>query len=454
MSLTLLVLLAAGADATPPLDLDDLVRRALERNLEIEVTAAQVREAEALHQAAASTAYPQVDFRTIFGAPTAEARTEVVNDIDTITPPSLGGDLRFGTLGVTVRGNLTIAQPVYTFGKIANGKRATSHLVDAAEHQTDVTRATVVYNVHQAYWSLQLVRAFLASISDGQRTLGKVLDQIEELLDNDSDQVTENDRLRLTYALTTLGVRESQARIGGQQAQQALKLLVGWPADTPLPVVERSLYDALPPAPPPLGLQIDEAKRGRPDLKALRAVVEAQRDLIRFRRAGLFPDFFVGGILNFAYQSNATDQTNPFIFDPYNILDIGIGVGLVYELNVFTKLAELEQAQAELRTRQRQEILAAAAVELEVRDIHVQLTGGLEQLGRLRRANSAARGWLASNVLAYDVGVGDARELIDAFLAFAASEAELERVQFETVVQMANLARATGRWMAVGDGTP
>lgn len=149
--------------------------------------------------------------------------------------------------------------------------------------------------------------------------------------------------------------------------------------------------------------------------------------------------------MNFAVQTNATDQTNPFIFDPYNDFNVGAGLGFQYELNLAAGLAEVQRAKAQLETRLRQERLATDAIELEVRNIHTQLEGGLQQLGKLYRANSAARGWLASSVLAYDIGAGDARELIDAFLAFAASEGELLTVQFDSIVRLADLARASGR---------
>ncbi|MGF1510149.1 MAG: TolC family protein [Myxococcota bacterium] len=433
------------AAAPQTLDLPDLLERAVDRNGQIRVSAAEVDEAKALYQAAQATAYPQLNIMSIFAGPTAEAKTRVQNDITTVTDASLGGDLNFGQLGVTFRGNVTLAQPLFTFGKVGNAKKAARHLVTASRHKVDLTSAEVVYNVHRAYWSLQLVRGFLKSLREGQETLADILVKIEELQEADSVQVTENDRLRLVYALSTLGVREAQAEAGGEQAEQALRLLVDLDAETPVDFKQRNLGDAVPDNAPPLALQLESAKSARPDLLALREVVEAQRDFIQLQRSGLWPNIFVGAIMNFAVQTNATDQTNPFIFDPYNDFNVGAGLGFQYELNLAAGLAEVQRAKAQLETRLRQERLATDAIELEVRNIHTQLEGGLQQLGKLYRANSAARGWLASSVLAYDIGAGDARELIDAFLAFAASEGELLTVQFDSIVRLADLARASGR---------
>jgi outer membrane protein TolC len=435
-------LVAVGADE---FDLPELVDLALERNLQIEASVSQVAEAEALLDQAAAASFPQFNLRTLIGGPTAEARTTVQNDVSTVTPESLGGDLDFGELGVAVRGGAQLFVPISTFGKIKRAKRATRNLVEASEHKADVTRAQVVYDVNRAFWTVQLVESLLESLADGRETLAGILNRIEELLEAESLQVTENDRLRLVYVLRTLDVRAAEAKAARKQAVAALQLLTGLPRGAELSVVIRPLYRAIPESAPPLELVVERAKSGRPDLAALRAVVDAQKAFAQFRKAGLLPDFLLGALVDFAYQSNATDQTNPFIFDPYNILDFGLGVGLRWEINLAQKLAELEQAKAELRTRRVQEQLATGAAELEVRAIHAELEGNLQRLRELGRANRAASGWLTSNVLAYDIGTGDAAELIDAFLAWAASEAEIQTVRYDTILALANLARATGR---------
>lgn len=430
------------------LGLDALVKLALERNLQVRVSRAQIEEARALYQQAAAQSYPQLNAQIVFGGPTAEAKTTEQNRIETVTEASLGGDLNFGELGVTVRGNVQLLQPLFTFGKISNAKNAASHLVRAADHQEDATKAEVALNVHRAYWAHQLVHAFVRSLDEGQATLGGILEQIEELLDADSMQVTENDRLRLVHALATLRVRRAEAETGLERANLALRILTGSELDARIEVTPRELYEALPDEPPELGAIVSDARAARAELLALREVVDAQEAFAEFRRRTLYPDLFVGGLMEFAYTSNATDQTNPFIFDPYNILDFAAGIGLRWQFDLFTKLAQIEMAEAELAVRQSQEALATEAVELEVREIHARIEGGFRQIDQLERANRAARGWLTSTVLAYDIGTGDARELIDAFLAWAASEAELSSVRYDTVVNLSELARARGQLVA------
>ncbi|MEO1338075.1 MAG: TolC family protein, partial [Myxococcota bacterium] len=337
-------------------------------------------------------------------------------------------------------------QPLYTFGKIDTGKAAARHLVRAAKHQKTVAQAEVVVNVNRAFWAFQLTQAFLTSLDAGKQTLASVLDKIEELLEADSTQVTENDRLRLKYALSTLDVRAAEANQAARSALRAMRLLLGWPQHRELTIEKRDL-DEIPDEAPSLQSGLRAAASQRPDLLAIDAVVDAANTFADFRRAGFYPSLFIGGFLDYAFTSNATNQTNPFIHDPFNFFTMAAGLGLRVELDIFTKLALLEQAEAQARVRAQQAALAVQAVQLEVHNKHIEINGGYQRIDALEKANRTARGWLTASALAYDIGTGRADELIDAFLAWAASEAELQTTRFNTLLNLVDFARATGRLM-------
>jgi outer membrane protein TolC len=349
-------------------------------------------------------------------------------------------------VGVRIKGDAYV--PIYTFGKISKGKEAAGHVIEAAKHQAHATKSEVVSDVSRAFWTIQLVRTFQGSLADGEKTLEKVLRKVEDLLENDSPQVTENDRLRLLHALGTLRVRKIDAANAKDIATKALLLLIGRSQSAGIAVATTELDDGLPQSIPDQQDVIETVRAKRPELLALRQVVEAQKSFADLRRAQFYPDFFIGAALNYAYTSNATDQTNPFINDDFNFLDVGIGVGLRVDLDIFGKLAQLEQAEAQARTRMHQERLATEAAELDVRRIHTSIEGGIQRVEALERNARTARGWLTASVLAYDIGTGRADELIDSFLAWAASEAELQKTRYDTILRMTELARATGRMTA------
>ncbi|MCA9552107.1 MAG: TolC family protein [Myxococcales bacterium] len=436
--------LAEAKTPTTSLTLQDLVEIALLNNAQVHVAAASIGEAEGLLSLARAQAFPSGRLTGLFGGPTPEAKTEVQNDPSTLTPASYEGDLNFGQLGIQLRLQGEAVQPLYTFEKISNLKKAAGHLVKAAEHNQTITSADVVVNVNKAFWTIQLTRTFVKSLDEGIGTLSKVLEKIEELLDADSPQVTENDRLRLKYALATLEVRRVEAAAVHEVAKQAMRLLLGWPQERSLEVVRQEL-DELPSETPRLEEVVAWARSSRPEIKALSEVVDAARSFEDYRKSAFFPDIFLGGAISAVYTSNATNQTNPFIRDPFNLFSVAVGLGIRVELDVFTKLAQLEQAKAQTRVKEAQAALVGQLVDLEVRKLHTEIVAGFERVQKLERANRTARGWLTASTLAYDIGTGEADELIDAFLAWAASEAELQTTRFNVLSKLVEMTRATGR---------
>lgn len=438
---------SAGTARDAGMTLPQLVAEARAHNLRLRIDQTAIGEARALYEYAAAQAYPRISGSALFGGPTPERRTTRVNDISSLTPGSLEGDFSFGDLGFTFRLNAEAALPLYTFDKISNAKDAARAVVRAATEKAAITEAEVVMNVHNAFWAFQLTRKFVSSLKDGEKTLEKVLGKIEELLDADSPQVTENDRLRLLHAVATVRVKLSEAENANQLARRALELLLGRPQSGTLEVTFADLEEL-----PGVVSAVEEwaatAAEARPELRALGAVIEAHERFQDYRRSAFYPDLFLGGILRYAYTSNATDQTNPFIFDDANLIDFGVGLGLRFELDVFTKLAQLEQAEAATMTRAAERAAVAQAVDLEVRKIHADLVSGYQRITLLERANRSARGWLTASTLAYDIGTGDAGELIDSFLAWAASEGELQKTRYDMQLAHADLARAAGRLVA------
>jgi outer membrane protein TolC len=306
-----------------------------------------------------------------------------------------------------------------------------------------ITEADVILNVHKAFWAYQLTRSFVRSLREGDEILAKVIRTVEGLIADDSPQVTENDRLRLVHAQAALRVRLHEADSASKVALAALHLLTGTPHGAPLLLVSREL-DEVPPPPPPVEALLAEARVQRPELRALLHLIDAAEHYVRFRTRGFFPDFFIGVFISSAWTSNATDQTNPFIYDRFNVNDAGLGIGMRFQLDVFTKLAEVKQAQAQLDVQIASHSAAEEAIELEVRKVHLELVGNLEKLDPAEKAFRASRGWLTAAVLAYDLGVGDASELIDAFLARATSEGDLRKTQFDLLIGAAELERAAG----------
>ena len=68
------------------------------------------------------------------------------------------GSLKLSDLSAAFVGNLSVIQPLYTFGKIATRQEATAHGLRAREAQTRMERADVAFEVARIYEGYLLAR--------------------------------------------------------------------------------------------------------------------------------------------------------------------------------------------------------------------------------------------------------------------------------------------------------
>jgi len=115
------------------LGLDDCIRRALrvapelgEARADVELAAAKLEEAKA-HR------YPQIEFLGLAG-PVSKARGNQVYSPDHIE--------RIHGLTVFARGDATLVQPIYTFGKISERMKAASHGIEVDKAKNRSRRTT------------------------------------------------------------------------------------------------------------------------------------------------------------------------------------------------------------------------------------------------------------------------------------------------------------------------
>src|SRR4029079_5190305 len=124
---------------------------------------------------------------------------------------------RFGDLSATFVTNLSVIQPLYTFGKIATRQEAVAHGLRARQAQTRMERADVAFEVARIYEGYLLAR-------DASRFFGETIHWLESTLESTQDRlahevagVTERDVLRLQAGLGLAAMGLHQAEAGEAQ---------------------------------------------------------------------------------------------------------------------------------------------------------------------------------------------------------------------------------------------
>lgn len=419
------------------------MQRARRTDARVEEAEAELRRLQALQRQAHWAWFPKFETVVGFGGPLPEARNDGLGGPPT-TEASLQGDWNFGQLGVTVRAEVNALLPLYTFGKLTALEKAGDQgpIIGAALRER--ARAEAGFQAAQAFYGYQLANSGLVQLEDTAKRLDDAGKRIQELLSEESQQVSKMDTYKVNFFRQMVAARRSDALQGRALALEAIRLLSGTKPGEPVEVVSVDLPLEEEFSPPPLEQTLALAEQRRPELTAIQAGITAREQEVLIRERAYYPDLGLIGFAKFAYTSNATPQRTPFAYDPYNDSSAGIGLAARGTFDIPMKNAQLDQSRAELDKLKAQQRLLQSAIRLEVTQVHGALTTALAKARTMTEAEKNARRWATAAYAAFDLGTGDTRELVDAFTALAQASADKAKSWHDVRVGIAALNRVTG----------
>jgi outer membrane protein len=421
-------------DATP-LSLEASIRLALASSPTLEQAAARVEHARARLDEVRGKRWPTLSFNANFGlVPGAEG--DIFDSPDTDT-----GSL--ADLGPFLRSDLTLVQPLLTFGKLSAGQRAARGGIRAAEEQARIDRAKLALDVSRLYYLTLAARELSELADEAEERLAKALSKAQEIFEQASGQVTQQDMAKLRIFNAKLASQALAARTGVELSRAALTLAVGLPDASTLRLPDERLRA---PAEELPGLEPyrEQALSRRPELEALRAGIAARQALVEVERKRFLPDLFLAAQIRYAVAPNRTDQTNPFVKDDFNFFNYGAAFGMRLELPLKQELARIRMARAELAQLQSQYEQAAQGIGLEVEKEYREAIEARERVRITRDGLRAARGWMVSETQLYQTGTGETRNVLEALGAYAEAKKDSIDALQRYHISLAELRRAAG----------
>lgn len=438
---------AMTAAQARPLDRRTVIRQALAQNPQI--AAARAEEAAALAQIRQVRA-ARLPLVTLEGGVGPSLVATLVPGTAVESRQAQYRNLALGDLSAVFLGNLTVVQPLYTFGKIALRGEAAAHALQAREAQTQIQRADVALTVAQLYEGFLLARDAERFFDEIDHWLRRTLEATEERLANGAGNVTERDILRLQTAAGVAAMGLNQARAGMAQASAGLVAYLGLSAKEAFTVADDELL--------PVGrvsLDLSALARlaadHRPELVAARAGQRAFGALGRAEAAGRWPDFFVMGLLSVAYTPGRDWIQSRFVIDPLNHFIPGALLGLRWELHGGMAEARADEQRAHRDGMAHLLQWANAGIPAEVRKAYEDVRRAGKDLEDGRAALKKAKQWMVQASADFNVGFLDARELSDAVTAYVGLRTAVLKATFDHNVAMASLSKATGTLIGNSD---
>lgn len=362
--------------------LDRLVQRAMDDNLDVQITLARIDAARALRQVSASAGSPNLDL----GASAARQRTSAYQTgfSDAVIDEPL-------SLGVGASWELDL------FGRIREGVRAADAEMVASEEQARAVRVALVGDVVQAYAQARGLEQRLAIVRQSAQSQAETSQLSEQLYAAGSSP--QADVLRARAQADSTAARVPALQLEWQRAVHQLSVLLAMPSaelygqmqQSPVSVREVAVQDAGTPA---------DLLRQRPDVKAAEARVIAAYARVGVAKAELMPRLSlsaaIGSLINGMSAANLASSTfwlagvnaSAPLFDggrrkaQVALRDAEAREALLaYRRTVLVAVAQVESALAAAQRNAERQVLLARSAE--------QAGSALEQIRRSWQAGEA-----------------------------------------------------------------
>jgi outer membrane protein TolC len=438
LGMTLLAGSSFAAEASPGklvLDLGECLKRALatapelgEAQADIEQTTSRLKEAE-------SHRYPQVEVLGLTG-PVPQARGNQVS-----SPDSINQTDRWTWF---TRGDATLIQPLYTFGKIFENMKAATHGIEVDRAKKDQRRNEIAQKVKEYYYGVLLARELKELLLEVREDLVTARDKARKLLDQGSTNVDELDLYKLDAFTGEVDKYLAEARKGEALALAALRTRMNLPADADLDIATgRLIPDEV--RAPELSVYLDEARNKRPEYRQLREGLKAREALVEAAKAAWYPDIFLAGYLSAAYAEKRDRVSNPWVPDEFNHIWAGVALGIKWKLDFGITGAKVANEQAQYDRLIHTRDFAEANIPLQIRKFYLELQEADKSIAAAKNGYANAKKWAVAALANFDFGIGPAKEIFDALQEYAKMRAAYFQSVYNYRLAQANLEYAVGR---------
>ena len=434
LSAVLLLLPARAPAAEKALSLKECVARALARAPELGEAQADIELVSAKLDEAEGYRFPQLDFLGLTG-PVPRARGNQVSSPDTISGTS--------AFGWFERGDLTLVQPIYTFGKLAHSMSAARHGIEVEKSRREQKRNEIAVKVKEYYYGVLLAREAKELLNEVRGDLGRAHDKAKKLLEQNSSNVEEADIYKLDAFSGEVAKLQAEAVKGETLALSALKARLGVPPEDPLELSDARLLRVGEPV-GDLNAYLERAKAGRPEFRQVSEGLKAREELVAAARAARYPDFFLGGNLSAANASRRDRVDNPWVPDEFNHVWGGVAFGLKWKLDFGVTSAKVSQEQAQYDRLVSTKSYAEENIPLQIRKFYDEGIEAASSMEATRGAYESSKKWAVTALANFDFGIGPAREIFDSLQQYAKMRGAYFQSIYNYNLALANLSCAVG----------
>lgn len=419
--------------------LEQMLERALE-------TSPDVHEALAHELIAAS----QLDRAKTGRLPTASL-TLLLSPITAASGNAVDGDTDDDDFGIFSKGDLKVIQPLYAFGRLRNEIRAARQGLLAREAATQKARHAVIFAIKELYYNLLLSHESKALLNDSQDNFAQALETIEERLENDEGNATEQDLLRLRIGVASITNEQLTLKRAIAVTRLALKRHLRIEPQTPFELASTKLT-TVNIALQPLDFYLNQVHQHRPEIAQLEAGLAAQQARLEATRSQYYPAVFLAGGFEYAVAPNRDDQDSPFANDFNFFSGPGIALGLRWQVDFWQTRAKVAERSARVQQLTAQKEAALSGIALDVERRYLEVQEFQQKVKSAQQARKAARALLVTTLANFQLGVGEGKDVFEGLGLYARVVGDYYKTLRNLNIAAARLTQVTGQEVMVSNG--
>jgi len=307
---------AAASPHTPRLSLSQAIEEAIEANPEARRVRELVNETKLQVREARAEALPKLDLESRYlhsldpGLKNSPFFSRLLEGPDALPPEALGA-FSFDNYAW----NLSLEQPIYTFGRVRGALRAARNELQGVEFDVRTEERRLARNVAFAYFDLQLARQRKLVLESEERARERQLAQVRDRLE--LEDATRLELLRAEVALANLKPRLVGADNDIRLALARFNETLGRPIGEPVELVDGlSLPTPLPDVPEVPEL-VERASTGRPELRRFELDREVLKAAEQVTRSDVLPE--IVGNASFGIDTFTVDNLSDLEFKNWRV---------------------------------------------------------------------------------------------------------------------------------------
>lgn len=403
-----------------------------QKKQDLEIAKSRLAEAEGYQ-------WPQLEF-LVLGGPSPQAHAKPGSDW-TDSYPYRNDKIR--GIGIFGSADVKVVQPIYTFGRISEAKKAAAHGINVERSMVQQKATEVALEINKYYYG------HLAAL-EGQRLVGEIdgylkstMEKTKKLLEAGSEYATELDLYKLEAFQGMLDKYREEANRDLVLSKEALRTFIGLGKNAEFDLKDKTLE--------PVADKIDDfnfyiakSKEFRPEFTQLKEAIQAKDSLYKMAYADYFPKIFAVGFYSYADASDRDRVTNAFVYDYFRHSVGGVALGLKWDIDFGITKAKANRALADRLKYERIQDYANIGIPLQLEKSYRELMESKQNIESTKKAYQSARKWMVGAILNYDMGVSDVKDAADGLLAYGTIKKEYIMSVYNYNMSYANVLHASG----------